>query len=325
MNNMSMLDDDHNMIDVDSLRVDYDNITAVDHLSLHIPRGQIFGLVGPNGAGKTSTIKALAGILQPTSGQVRIAGYDLESRREKALMGLCYMPDFPPVYENLRVWEYLDIFAAAYKVPYKERILKVRLWLDKVQLTSKFDALIKDLSRGMRQRLVLAKSLLPDPKVLLLDEPASGLDPLSRSQMRGLLLEATEEERTILISSHILTELRDFCNAIGIIEKGRLVVSGTLSEIRQQLQMKKKIHVLTAESYYQYKFNIRKYVKEHPHLHDIEEINTNKFILTFSGNNKDASRILSELVDLGLNLANFHVKEDDIEDIFFQIGAKEVS
>lgn len=313
------------MIEVNSLRIDYDNVTAVDHLSLSIPKGQIFGLVGPNGAGKTSTIKALAGIIEPTSGNVKIAGYDLESQREKALMGLCYMPDFPPVYENLRVWEYLDIFAAAYKIPFKDRIFKVRLWLDKVQLTDKFDSLIKELSRGMRQRLVLAKTLLPDPKVLLLDEPASGLDPLARSQMRGLLLEATEEERTILISSHILTELRDFCNAIGVLEKGRLVVSGTLAEIREKLQMKKKIHVITAESFHQFKFGIREYVQGNPHLHNMDEINSNKFILTFSGNDKDASAILNSLVEQGLNISNFHVKEDDIEDIFFQIGAKKVS
>ncbi|MFA5261541.1 MAG: ABC transporter ATP-binding protein, partial [Candidatus Omnitrophota bacterium] len=223
------------MIKVESLRIDYDDVTAVHDLSLEVSPGEIFGLVGPNGAGKTSTLKALAGILEPTYGDIKISGYDLELAREKALMKVGYMPDFSPVYEHLKVWEYLDVFAAAYHIPASMRLKKIKHWVDKVNLGSKYGAYVRDLSRGMRQRLVLAKTLIPEPDVLLLDEPASGLDPIARKDMRDILKEAALAKKAIIISSHILSELSDFCNAVGIMQKGKLLVSGAIEDIRRRL------------------------------------------------------------------------------------------
>ena len=209
------------MINIKSLRVDYEGTNAVDDIDLHVQKGQIFGLVGPNGAGKTSTIKALAGVLEPTYGEINIDGKDMDLAQEEVLQNIGYMPDFPPVYENLRVWEYLDVFAAAYQIKKNARPEKITYWIDRVNLSNKTNAFIRDLSRGMRQRLVLAKTLLPDPDVLLLDEPASGLDPISRKNMRDIFKEVSAAGATILISSHILTELSDFCHAVGIMEKGK--------------------------------------------------------------------------------------------------------
>src|SRR3989338_7359170 len=171
------------MISIRSLRIDYDNVNAVNDLIVEIGAGQIYGLVGPNGAGKTSTIKAIAGLIEPTYGEIKVAGIDIELEPQQALQVLGYMPDFSPVYEQLKVWEYLDVFAAAYLIGPGERLTKVKHWVERVNLQDKWDTFVRDLSRGMRQRLVLAKTLLHEPKVLILDEPASGLDPIARKEL----------------------------------------------------------------------------------------------------------------------------------------------
>lgn len=313
------------MISLKSLRVDYEDVNAVKDIDLEISAGQIYGLVGPNGAGKTSAIKAIAGILEPTYGEIKIAGHDLELEPRQALRSLGYMPDFPPVYENLKVWEYLDVFAAAYLIPAAQRGEKVRLWLKKVSLSEKHDSLIKDLSRGMRQRLILAKTLLPDPQVLILDEPASGLDPLARKEMRDILKEAAAGGKAILISSHILTELSDFCNAVGIMEKGELRVSGSIEEIRVRLGSHKRLTVRLAAPAEHNVEKVYQFLGNSQHCASITKTENQEIHCLFTGSREDAAWILSQLTRQDTGICDFTCVEDDVEDIFLKIGAKEVS
>lgn len=313
------------MISVRSLRVDYDDVTAVADLNVDIPAGQVYGLVGPNGAGKTSTIKALAGIIEPTYGEITINGVDLALNHEAALQLVGYMPDFPPVYENLKVWEYCDIFAAAYLIPRSERLERCRHWIEKVNLTGKWDAYVRDLSRGMRQRLVLAKTLLPNPKVILLDEPASGLDPIARREFRDLLKKVAAEGMTVLISSHILTELSDFCNAVGIMEKGKMVVSGSIAEIRQRIGSSSELYLRLAQAGAEYQSKVQEIINGFVPVTDFNAITSVEFSMRFSGTRAEAARILAELVSRQIPVSDFYIKEATVEDIFFKIGAKEVS
>lgn len=313
------------MISIKSLRVDYENVNAVCDLNLEVQEGQIFGLVGPNGAGKTSTIKSIAGIIEPTYGDIKIAGLDLEIDQQKALRQLAYMPDFPPVYENLRVWEYLDVFAAAYLIPKSQRGNKVEHWLGRVDLTEKFNTYVRDLSRGMRQRLVLAKTLLHDPKVLLLDEPASGLDPKARKDMRSILKSVAQENKTIIISSHILTELSDFCTAVGIMERGKLVVSGSIDDIRKRLGSSKTLSIKLYKANPDNYTRVVNFLNSSSKCSEIDHFSEREIRCTFSGTSEDAAWTLSQLVKLELMISDFTCHEDDVEDIFFKIGAQDVS
>jgi ABC-2 type transport system ATP-binding protein len=311
------------MIDIKSLRVDYDNLTAVHDLDLTIASGEIYGLVGPNGAGKTSTIKSIAGVLEPTYGEIKIAGHDLELHPQEALRHLGYMPDFSPVYENLKVWEYLDVFAAAYLIERHERTSRIKYWMNKVDLTVKENELIRNLSRGMRQRLVLAKTLLPEPKVLLLDEPASGMDPIARMDLRKLLKEVAANGASIIISSHILTELSEFCSSIGIMEKGRMVISGTMDEIRERIGSKGKIKLQLAS----FEPSAREHLERRLFEINIKATatSTNELEFYFGGNPLEAYQILKGLIAEGHPINDFHLTKENVEDIFFKIGAKEVS
>jgi len=223
------------MIELENVTKYYGDLKAVDSLSLQIQAGEIFGFIGPNGAGKTTTIKMLATLLVPTSGFIRIAGINPEEQPRAIRKMIGYMPDHFGVYPDLSVWEYLDFFGGAYKIPSYKRALYIDDVLELTDLTIKKYELVESLSRGMKQRLCLAKTLLHDPAILLLDEPASGLDPRARIEIRELLKELKKMNKTILISSHILSELSDFCTSIGIIEKGKLVVSGSIAEIEAKI------------------------------------------------------------------------------------------
>ena len=208
----------------------FGNIAAVDHLNLKIPEQSLFGLIGPNGAGKTTTLRMLAGLLEPSSGEIRINEMPLNQYWREIRWQIGYMPDFFGVYDNLLVWEYLDFFARCYKLEPERRSRTVSELLELVDLTEKKDVYVQTLARGMRQRLCLAHALVHDPQVLLLDEPASGLDPRARVEMRELLRELRSMNKTIVLSSHILTELAELCDRVAIMERGRLVFSGPLTQ-----------------------------------------------------------------------------------------------
>jgi len=309
------------VIKAQSLRVDYDDLTAVRDMDLSIGAGEIYALIGPNGAGKTSTIKALAGVLEPTYGEIALAGIDAREHREKAHTRLGYMPDFPPLYEDLKVWEYLDVFALAYALAGPKRRERIDYCIEMAHLHEKRDVFIKELSRGMRQRLTLAKTILHEPDILLLDEPASGLDPIGRVEMRKILVELAQKGAAVLISSHILTELSDFCTSVGIMEKGRLVISGTLDSILERIGSKGILHVRAAAP--------------HPALAEVlgkceavtqPEIRSDGTARAlFRGADAEAAKLLSQLVSSGVPVASFHIEKENIEDIFLRVGAKEVS
>jgi ABC-2 type transport system ATP-binding protein len=313
------------MIQIKSLRIDYDEVTAVSDLNLTVPSGQVYGLVGPNGAGKTSTIKACAGIIEATYGEIEVDGVDLELRPEQALAHVGYMPDFSPVYDNLKVWEYLDVFAAAYHIPRQDRLTKVKYWINQVNLDDKYNSFIKGLSRGMKQRLVLAKTLLPDPKVLLLDEPASGLDPIARKEMRDVLKRVAEQGKAIIISSHILTELSEFCNAIGIMEKGKLVVSGTLEDIRAKMDSKGRLIVRLAQTDELTLDKTAQFLKASQFVHELTITKPHELTCAFSGKETDSAWLLAQLIKQDIPVSDFYIEPVTVEDIFFKIGANQVS
>jgi ABC-2 type transport system ATP-binding protein len=224
------------MIETRDLTKMYGDLYALNRLTLKLERGDVYGFIGPNGAGKTTTMRILATLLNPTWGEATVCGYSIYNNAKEIRRLMGYMPDFFGVYDDMKVTEYLEFFAAAYRIQGPERRRKVDQVLDLVDLGYKRDALVTSLSRGMTQRLGLARVLLHEPQVLLLDEPASGLDPRARIEMRGLLKELRNMGKTILVSSHILPELADICNKIGIIEQGVLLVNGAVVDVMKQVR-----------------------------------------------------------------------------------------
>lgn len=231
------------MIETKGLTKNFGSLVAVSDLDLYIGVGDIFGFIGPNGAGKTTTMRILVTLLEPTKGTAFIDGLDVTKKGKEVRRRVGYMPDFMGVYDDLKVFEYLEFFAAAFGIEYRKRESIVDGVLELTDLVSKRSAPVDSLSRGMQQRLGLARVLIHDPKVLILDEPASGLDPRARIEIRELLRELKRMGKTIMISSHILSELEEICDRIGIIERGQFVFSGTLEEIRPRLGLHSKVRV----------------------------------------------------------------------------------
>jgi len=230
-------------VQVEDLWVSYGNVCAVRGISFEIPKGEVFGFIGPNGAGKSTTIKVLATLLRHFRGWALVNGVSVARSPDKVRQMIGYVPDFFGVYEDLTAREYLHFFAAAYRIDPDKRAQIVDDVLELTDLTRKIDAQVDTLSRGMKQRLSLARVLLHDPEVLLLDEPTSGLDPRARIEVRELLKELKKMGKTILISSHILSELAQLCTRIGIVEAGRMVAEGSLEDIYRQLGLMRVVHV----------------------------------------------------------------------------------
>ncbi len=227
------------MIECRDLTKKYGDLYALDRLTLKLDKGDVFGFIGPNGAGKTTTMRILATLLNPSWGEASVCGYSIYTGSKEIRRSIGYMPDFFGVYDDMKVTEYLEFFAAAYRIKGADRRKKCDQVLELVDLGYKRDALVTSLSRGMTQRLGLARVLLHEPQVLLLDEPASGLDPRARIEMRELIKELRGMNKTIMVSSHILPELADICNKIGIIERGKLIFNGTVEEAIAKVRTKR--------------------------------------------------------------------------------------
>jgi ABC-2 type transport system ATP-binding protein len=308
------------MISIRDLRVDYDNLCAVHDLSLAVEPGEVCGLIGPNGAGKTTTMRTMLGLIEPTYGQIEIMGIDVHERPEDVGRVVGFMPDFPPVYEDLLVWEFLDLFAASYRIPRSERPAKVAQALELVGLAEKRTAAIVELSRGMRQRLMLAKTLIPEPLVLLLDEPASGVDPQGRIDLKNILKRLAAEKKTVLISSHILAEMNEFCTSVAIMEKGQLVVSGRIEEVNARIMGDSSLAVEVLGDPETFLSLLAADERAGP----VERKGT-AYEFRFRGDAEAASDLLAKLVTGSVRVASFSRKKDNLEELFLKVGARELS
>lgn len=305
------------MIETRDLTKMYGELYALNRLNLKLDQGDVYGFIGPNGAGKTTTMRILATLLNPSWGEATVCGYSIynSSRDIRKLIG--YMPDFFGVYDDMKVSEYLEFFAAAYRIQGLERKKKCDEVLELVDLGYKRDALVTSLSRGMTQRLGLARVLLHDPMVLLLDEPASGLDPRARIDMRALLKRLRSMGKTILVSSHILPELADICNKIGIIERGQLLFDGDVETAIKQVRQNTVIHVGVEINRLQ---EASRFLKLLEGVFSIEERdNTDYLRVTLAHDFKDGSFIAEALVRAGYKLKTLHEEEVNLEDVFMGI------
>ncbi|MDC0936927.1 ABC transporter ATP-binding protein [Pirellulales bacterium] len=308
------------MIEIEHLRMEYGATVALENLSLSIGQGEVFGLIGPNGAGKTTLIRILATLLEPTYGRVRVGGVDALESPVEVHGKIAYMSDFFSLYDRMLVWEYLDHFARCYRVPAARRDRLIEEALELVSLKVRRGAEISELSRGMRQRLCFAKSLLHEPDVLLLDEPASGLDPAGRVEFRELMKQLREMGRTILISSHILTEMTAFCTSIGILEEGRLLASGRVDEILDQMQAGLCLKIET--------IGPPERLLEHVAAFEATDVPTffNGVVeCRWRGPRDQLPELHRRLVEAGVPVVSFAVIDDNLEDIYMRISGHHTS
>ena len=307
------------MIQIKDLTKTYRDLTAVRGLNLTIEKGDVFGFIGPNGAGKTTTIKVLATLLEPTTGAAYIDGVDVVRNPLEVRRLIGYMPDFFGVYDDVKVWEYLDFFAAAYKIPVNKRKSIIDDVLELTDLTAKRESYVEGLSRGMKQRLCLAKTLVHDPKVLLLDEPASGLDPRARIEFRALLKELQSMGKTIFVSSHILPELADFCNVVGIMERGHLVVAGSVNDIVRKLEGAAILDVRVAGAIENGEKALQ-LLQGHAEIRGVRH-EGNHLEIEWTGEPDDVPQILTHLVRNGVPVASFAPRSANLEDVFMKVTA----
>ena len=303
------------LVELKNLRKEYKNLVAVKGLNLTLEAGDIFGFIGPNGAGKTTTIKMMATLIAPTGGVALIDGINVAENPQAVRSLIGYMPDAFGVYDDFKVWEYLDFFCAAYRVPKSDRPGLIDMVLDLTTLTEKKDAFIDELSRGMKQRLCLAKTLVHDPKVLLLDEPASGLDPRARIEIKELLKELRSMGKTIIVSSHILPELADFCTSVGIIERGELIVSGPIDQIMRQVIGGRVLEIRVPESDRKKAIDVLSGVA---HVGGVKLIG-DVLRVDYGGTLDDQSEVLLALIHAGARVQSFAEQDTDLEDIFMRV------
>ena len=298
------------------MRVDYGDFVAVNELCLNVPRGEIYGLIGPNGAGKTSSFKVLATLMEPTYGDVFIGGVDISLKPEEARKHLGYMPDLAPIATDLKVWEFLDLFASAHGINGKARSLRIEECLDKVTLGDKRNEYCKSLSRGMMQRLVLAKTLLHQPSLFLLDEPASGMDPESRQALRNTVRQLADEGAAVLLSSHILTELEDMCTMVGMMSKGNLVESGKISDVITRRSNQQKSLIIESLGNLS---EITNYLNSQELVGDYV-INENELIFSFNGDDETQAKLLASMINQGFRIKSLRERKKNIEEILLEIN-----
>lgn len=300
----------------------FDRHIAVNDVDLEVYAGEVYGLIGPNGAGKTSLIRMLAAAEEPTIGEIYINGDRLlrDDGNPTLKRRLGYLPDDYPLYDDLNVWDYLDYFGRLYRLPSTQRRRRLQEVLELVQLTTKRHSLISTLSRGMKQRLSLARTIIHEPIVLLLDEPVSGLDPIARMQFREIIKVLQEAGMTVLISSHVLSDLAELCSSVGIMELGYLVESASLAEFYQRLGRQQiflstlgKLDVLLSE------------LKNHHQVTDIENLPNGRLRIHFSGGPEDCAQLLRSLIAAGIPLTEFHCTQEDLETIFLKLGHQQAT
>lgn len=312
---------DHSpVVDIKNLTKRYGEFTALDDLTMHVDSGQILGFIGPNGAGKTTTIKILVGMSLPTSGTAKIAGIDCSSGASQIKRLVGYMPDRFGSYDNMRVTEYLDFFAAAYGIPYRQRKQRIEEVLETTSAQYMRDRFVESLSHGMQQRIGIARVLIHDPKVLILDEPANGLDPQARIEMRELLLKLAASGKTLIVTSHILPELARICSTVAIITGGKLRAFGTLDQVMHSLCPKRTFEVQLADR--------ADCGKCHAFLESmgngLEDLQSSQAegVVRFSSQKDEQSlgEILREMIGAGLSVTQFREVPSDLEDAFLSVA-----
>ncbi len=307
------------MIEIRGLSKWYDEFLAVKDLSFTVQKGDIFGFIGPNGAGKTTTMRVLATLLEPSAGDAFVAGHSVIDYPDKVRKLLGYMPDYYGVYEGLTVWEYLDFFAAAYGIPRKRRQRILEDVMELTDLKGLRDRMASNLSKGMTQRLCLGKTLIHDPEILILDEPAAGLDPRARIELRILLKELRDMGKTILISSHILTELADMCNAVAIIERGCLVASGNVEEIvRRATPFTTMLLRVRGEAE-----RAKEVLGAFPFVHRVEA-KDHEVRFQYQGE-QDIPAVVKQLALADVPILGIEEQRADLEDVFMKITKGEVA
>ena len=306
------------ILEVDNLRKEFGTLVAVNNISLSVEKGQVWGLIGPNGAGKTTLLRMLATVLRPTSGSVQLLGFDLAKEYLKIRRHIGFLPDFFNLYNDLTLQECLEFFAKAYRVEDELIPQRVDEVLDYIELQNKRDDFIRHLSRGMVQRMGVGVLLVHDPDVFLLDEPASGLDPKARIQLRAVLTKLSGEGKTIIISSHILTELSGFCSHIALMNEGDVVLHGAVDEIQRKIFDSRKIRISVLEDCDKAVQLIERFSKT-----KIETVRDNEITVEISAGESELAALNSHLVSKGIKVFSFGEEKTDLEDLFMKISDSE--
>ena len=308
------------MLKIDHLCKNYGSFPALRDLSLEIPDGALHGFVGPNGAGKTTTMRILATLMKPTSGTAFVDETDVVKEGQKARKLVGYMPDFFGVYDSLKCWEYLDFYARCYRIGAAERKRMTRQLLELVQLEEKENEYVDALSRGMKQRLCLARSLIHDPKLLILDEPASGMDPRARAEMKGILRTLREMGKTVLISSHILPELAEMCDSLTILDHGQLVFSGSVEALSDRMNGNASLDIRLTEGCGEE--NVESAVrclKELPSVTEIMKEEPYLLRVRLTEGEDCSPEVLRQLVLKGVPVCDFHRAPMNLEKVFMEV------
>lgn len=302
------------MLQIKDLRKRYGRFQALDGLDLHVEQGDLYGFVGPNGAGKTTAIKIITGLLSADSGSVMIDGVDALKNSKKLKEKIGYVPDFFGVYDNLKVTEYMEFFSSCYGMEGLLARNRYMALLEQVRLEDKVDFFVDGLSRGMKQRLCLARALIHDPAMIILDEPASGMDPRTRLEYKEILKELRDQGKTILVSSHILSELSEVCSSIGIIEQGKIVLQGNMENILSRVNSSNPLLI----SVFSNREKALAILKSHPCVQTIS-VKEEDIMVGFIGDRQDEALLLQQLIDADIMVSGFMREKGSLESIFMQI------
>jgi len=314
------------MLQIENLTKTYGKFRALDNLNLHIEKGEIFGFVGPNGAGKTTTMRIVCGLLKASGGSVHVDGVDALKRPDDIKRKVGYVPDFFGVYDNLKVMEYMEFYGSMYGMSKRDVDEIADGLLELVNLADKKDVFVDTLSRGMKQRLCVARALIHNPDLLVLDEPNSGLDPRARFEMKEVLKNLGSMGKTIIISSHILPELAEMCTSIGIMEHGQLIVSGKVDEIMSQTHGRAPLHIRAFTPDYENEEEGKQFLstllKEQPMVNKVT-MTEDEVVVSFSGDEMQAAKLLKNLLDKNVLVSNYYREKEDLESLFLQITGGE--
>jgi ABC-2 type transport system ATP-binding protein len=314
------------MIRLDNLTKEYDlppgqpgQLVAADRVTLEVPAGEVFGLVGPNGAGKTTTLKMICGLMLPTAGRITVNNIDVEQEPEEVQQYIGYLADFFSVYDDLKIWEYVEHFARAYKLDPSKIPARVREVIGVLGLETKYDAFVGGLSRGMKQRLGIARAIIHDPPLLVLDEPASGLDPKARLELKDLIRRLNREGKTIFITSHVLSDLEEICTSLAIMEKGKLLRVGKIGDVMRGAGMTKRVRIRMAAA----GFALGSWLAARPGVSEVKDASLESEFV-FPGTDAELATLVREAVSAGAPICGVEEKVETLEALFSRLSSGEV-